>query len=325
MERVVLLRLRAGRRVLGRLAPARPLPQPPGRLVDGLDRAPRRAPASARSTTAPRCRPATASSRGVIGPDDTADRGSRSTSVRPLEEFRLAASPPAPSSTLRRRLHVGRADAVPRHALDLDLTWTTDGVPYHYDVTTRYEIPCTVPAPSRSTARRSRSTARASATTPGACGTGGPSAGAGARCGSTTAPGSTWPTSGCPGMPMFFGYVQQPEHGGAPGHVAVGHRGPRAARFPIQGPHRPHRRGPTRSGTDLCVGLDVTPVAFGPVLLRNDDGRTSRFPRAMSTAGPTTAAPAPAGSSGTSPTPPLTPRRCCPRPPEPRSTDSQHR
>ena len=26
----------------------------------------------------------------------------------------------------------------------LDLTWTTDGVPYHYDVTTRYEIPCLV-------------------------------------------------------------------------------------------------------------------------------------------------------------------------------------
>ncbi len=25
----------------------------------------------------------------------------------------------------------------------------------------------------------------------------------------------------------------------------------------------------------------MTPVAFGPVLLRNDDGRTSRFPRAM--------------------------------------------
>ena len=28
--------------------------------------------------------------------------------------------------------------------LDVDLTWTTDGVPYHYDLTTRYEIPCLV-------------------------------------------------------------------------------------------------------------------------------------------------------------------------------------
>ena len=32
------------------------------------------------------------------------------------------------------------------------------------------------------------------------------------------------------------------------------------------------------------IGFDVTPVAFGPVLLRNDaDGRASRFPRAMIT------------------------------------------
>jgi hypothetical protein len=30
------------------------------------------------------------------------------------------------------------------------------------------------------------------------------------------------------------------------------------------------------------LALEVTPVAFGPVLLRNDeDGRTSRFPRAL--------------------------------------------
>ncbi len=29
------------------------------------------------------------------------------------------------------------------------------------------------------------------------------------------------------------------------------------------------------------LGLDITPLAFGPVLLRNDDGRTSRFPRAL--------------------------------------------
>ncbi len=27
--------------------------------------------------------------------------------------------------------------------------------------------------------------------------------------------------------------------------------------------------------------ITVVPLAFGPVLLRNDDGRTSRFPRAM--------------------------------------------
>ena len=62
---------------------------------------------------------------------------------RPLEEFRLAAS------------HLmGKEFADPEDAysdthwqprlLDVDLTWTTDGIPYHYDLTTRYEIPCLV-------------------------------------------------------------------------------------------------------------------------------------------------------------------------------------
>ncbi|HVU60175.1 MAG TPA: hypothetical protein VHD58_00800 [Mycobacteriales bacterium] len=37
-------------------------------------------------------------------------------------------------------------DGTPGTAVDvgLDLTWTTDGVPFHYAVTPRYEIPCTV-------------------------------------------------------------------------------------------------------------------------------------------------------------------------------------
>jgi hypothetical protein len=35
----------------------------------------------------------------------------------------------------------------------------------------------------------------------------------------------------------------------------------------------------TQSGRELRIV--VTPVGFGPVLLRNDDGRISRFPRAM--------------------------------------------
>ena len=50
-------------------------------------------------------------------------------------------------------------------------------------------------------------------------------------------------------------------------------------RLPVQGAHR-HRRRPG-PGPELDLGLEVTPVAFGPVLLRNDDGRVSRFPRAL--------------------------------------------
>ena len=37
-----------------------------------------------------------------------------------------------------------RAEAGTPTTVGLDLTWTTDGVPYHYGVTTRYEVPCLV-------------------------------------------------------------------------------------------------------------------------------------------------------------------------------------
>ena len=76
-----------------------------------------------------------------------------------------------------------------------------------------------------------------------------------------------------PGMPVFFGYVQTP---GAVHPVTalsvtedLGEHGfPRSARVDV-------------AASAHAIGIDVTPVAFGPVLLRNDDGRTSRFPRAM--------------------------------------------
>ena len=37
-----------------------------------------------------------------------------------------------------------RQEAGTPTALSVDLTWLTDGLPYHYQVTTRYEIPCLV-------------------------------------------------------------------------------------------------------------------------------------------------------------------------------------
>ncbi len=85
-----------------------------------------------------------------------------------------------------------------------------------------------------------------------------------------------------PGMPMFFGYVQ------TPGTVAplnalsvseelVQHGFPRRARIDLTA----GALGGGDAPGALALGLDITPVAFGPVLLRNDDGRISRFPRAM--------------------------------------------
>ena len=62
---------------------------------------------------------------------------------RPLEEFRLAASNLMGKEFARPEDAYGDTDWRPRR-LDMDLTWTTDGVPYHYDLTTRYEIPCLV-------------------------------------------------------------------------------------------------------------------------------------------------------------------------------------
>lgn len=38
---------------------------------------------------------------------------------------------------------------------------------------------------------------------------------------------------------------------------------------------------PPDSHTTQALALTVTPVAFGPVLFRNNDGRVSRFPRAL--------------------------------------------
>ncbi len=60
----------------------------------------------------------------------------------PLDRLRVHGTAPA-------RVHVGpesvyRGEDGEAVSLALDLTWRTDGVPYQYDVTTRYEIPCLV-------------------------------------------------------------------------------------------------------------------------------------------------------------------------------------
>ena len=62
---------------------------------------------------------------------------------RPLEEFRLAASGLTANEFARPEDAYSDTHGQPS-LLDLDLTWITDGVPYHYDLTTRYEIPCLV-------------------------------------------------------------------------------------------------------------------------------------------------------------------------------------
>ena len=124
---------------MGRLAPARPLPEPPGRLVDGLGRAPRRAGhllGGLPRAGAPGRRPRLGVGVGRPGRDGppAAARGvppGRRQSRRRVRQ------------TLRRLSATEATPGRPRASVT-DLTWFTDGVPYHYNVTTRYEIPCTV-------------------------------------------------------------------------------------------------------------------------------------------------------------------------------------
>jgi hypothetical protein len=196
---------------------------------------------------------------------------------RPLEEFRLAASAPAHVIDPPEQVYghaQGEQSGTPAQ-LDLDLTWTTDGVPYHYDLTTRYEIPCLVTG-----------TVTVDGETFTVDGQGQRDHSWGVRdwwafgwcwCSMRLEDGTRVHLAdirmGIPGMPVFFGYIQK-----------AGEVHPATALTVTEdlGDHG----FPSRARIDITagdsLGLEVTPVAFGPVLLRNDeDGRVSRFPRAM--------------------------------------------
>ncbi len=60
----------------------------------------------------------------------------------PLKSMTLRGTASARSFLRPEDIYVG-APGEPT-TIGLDLTWTTDGVPYHYDLTTRYEVPCLV-------------------------------------------------------------------------------------------------------------------------------------------------------------------------------------
>ncbi len=198
---------------------------------------------------------------------------------RPLEEFRLAAHTPARIIAPPEEVYAhGEQTGTPAQ-LDLDLTWTTDGVPYHYDLTTRYEIPCLVSG-----------TVTVDGETFAVDGQGQRDHSWGVR--------DWWAFGWCwcsmrlddgtrvhladirmnIGVPVFFGYIQR--SGAVYPATALtvtedlgDHGFPSSARIDIAADPGP--------GPELDLGIEITPVAFGPVLLRNDDGRTSRFPRAL--------------------------------------------
>jgi hypothetical protein len=196
---------------------------------------------------------------------------------RPLEEFRLAADAAGLLVEGDTRSYDETGWRPTR--LGVDLTWTTDGEPYHYVATTRYEIPCTV-----------RGTVTVDGATIAVDGQGQRDHSWGVR--------DWWAFGWCwcslrlddatrvhladirmfPDVPIFFGYVQTPGSTEPLTALEVTEDlGPEG--FPTRG-RIELATGP--EGTGAALGIELTPTAFGPVLLRDDEsGRTSRFPRAM--------------------------------------------
>ena len=192
------------------------------------------------------------------------------TTGTPLQAMALSVHVPA--SVHPDAASVYRGEAGREAPMVLDLAWTTDGVPYHYDLTTRYEVPCLVEGELTVGTERL------------------PLSGQGQRDHSWGVR-DWWAFGWCwaaarlddgtrvhvadiriPGHPMAFGYLQAPGDGVVPvDHLEVnedlGAWGmPTGARMAV---------GPG----DLV--LAVEPLAFGPLVLTAPDGRVSRFPRAV--------------------------------------------
>jgi len=188
----------------------------------------------------------------------------------PLDSFVLGAKVPA--VVLDDPADVYRGAPGRPTTLGLDLTWSTDGIPYHYDITTRYEVPCLVGG-----------TLTVGGETVVVEGHGQRDHSWGVR--------DWWAFSWCwfagrledgtrfhgadiriPGQRVPFGYVQHPD-----GEVAtvsgldvteeLGSEGlPTSARARID---------------PIGLELSIRPVGFGPLVLTATDGRVSRFPRAV--------------------------------------------
>ena len=178
----------------------------------------------------------------------------------------------APARVHDRPADIYRDDPGTPTTLGLDLTWTTDGVPYQYDVTTRYEIPCLVGG-----------TVTVGDEVLAVEGHGQRDHSWGVR--------DWWAFAWCwfagrlddgtrvhgadiriPGHPLALGYVQQ--RAGDPVTVTGLDvtEVTDADGFPSTGRARIEPGG---------IDLTIDPVAFGPLVLTATDGRVSRFPRAQ--------------------------------------------
>jgi hypothetical protein len=155
--------------------------------------------------------------------------------------------------------------------LDMELVWQTDGTPYHYELTTRYEIPCLVSGTVRvgdetlqirAHGQRDHSWGVRDWWAFGWCW-------ASARLDDGTR--VHLADIRMPGMRVPFGYLQPGDGStvtitGLDVTEDIGEHGfPQTGRIAIE---------------PGGLGIDVEPLEFGPLLLRAPDGRISRFPRA---------------------------------------------
>ncbi len=156
--------------------------------------------------------------------------------------------------------------------ISLDLTWRTDGTPYAYGVTTRYEIPCLVegtitvdgtPIDVTGHGQRDHSWGVRDWWAFGWCWTAG-------RLDDGTRVHAADIRVG--GHPLAFGYVQHPGGAVVPVTTLDVVDVPGTGRFP--------------AGVTAAIGPDgpevtITATAYGPLVLDAPDGRRSWFPRAL--------------------------------------------
>ena len=164
-----------------------------------------------------------------------------------------------------------RGEAGDPASVALDLTWTTDGTPYHYVLTTRYEVPCLVTGEITvdgermvvdGHGQRDHSWGVRDWWAFGWCW-------AAARLDDGTR--VHFADIRMPGQRVAFGYLQPPGGRSIPIETLemselLGDEG-----LPEHGRARIEPGG---------FDLEIHPIAFGPLLLTAPDGRTSRFPRA---------------------------------------------
>ncbi len=187
----------------------------------------------------------------------------------PLEAMTLRGTVPGVEHADAAEIYLGEGGRPTE--VGFDLTWRTDGVPYHYEVTTRYEIPCLVEGEVtvgsdrfevRGSGQRDHSWGERDWWAFGWCW-------AAVRLDDGTR--LHLADIRIPGQAVAFGYVQPP---GGPVEVVEA-----AAVTEVLGEHGM----PVEASTVLePQGIDVAirPFAFGPLVLTATDGRVSRFPRA---------------------------------------------